>query len=352
MVTVFIDFDLPNKLKPKFHPDAIKVSNSSIKTWRKCKKEYYYKYILKLERKAAPAPLFKGSLIHEILEERINGRSWKRRMNKALDEFELLFEEEKTMYGDLPTELPIIMNGYDDYYKNDGLTYFELDGKKAEFDIYVPLDGKPLEESLLIYTGKIDAIAIDQSKRTWLMDHKSFSALPDENFRFTNQQMLLYAWAMEKMGLPIPAGVIWDYIRTKVPSKPELLKKGGMTKKKLDTTYKVYYDALIEAGLDPEEYADYLQGLEGRESNFYRRIYLPINKSMIKPVVDDLIETAKEIQYMTGLLHARSLDRHCTYCSFKMVCQSDLQGLDSEFILKSYFKKSTYHLNVDEEEEE
>jgi len=349
---VLIDFDLPEKLKPKLHPDAIRVSNSSIKTWRKCKKEYYYKFILKLEKKSVPAPLYKGKLIHELLEERINGGSWKRLMNKALVEFDKLFEEEKTMYGDLPYELPTIMNGYHDYYKNDGLRYLDVDGKKSEFSLYVPLDGKPLEESLLVYTGKIDAVAFDEANRVWLMDHKSFSSMPDENFRFTNQQVLLYAWGMEQMGMPIPDGVIWDYIRTKVPSKPELLKKGGMTKKKLDTTYNTYFDALIEAGLDPEDYGDYLDGLEGREANFYRRIYLPINRNMIQPVVDDLIETAKEIAYMTGLLQARSLDRHCSFCSFKMVCQSDLQGLDTEYILDAYFKKSTYHLNVDDKTEE
>lgn len=350
--TVFIDFDLPNRMKPKFREDAIKVSNSSIKTWRKCKKEYYYKFILKLEKKAAPAPLYKGKLIHEILEERIKGGHWRGLMRKKIDEYNGLFEEEKEMYGDLPTELPTIMEGYHDLYKNDGLEYFDLDGRRAEFDIYVALDGKPLEESLLIYTGKIDAIATDRDGRVWLMDHKSFTTLPDENFRFTNQQILLYAWAMELMDeYPKPDGVIWDYIRTKVPSKPELLKNGTMSQRQLDTTKKVYMDALVEAGLDPADYQDYLNKLEGREKNFYRRIYLPINNRMIEPVVNDLIETAKEIQALHDVVRARSLDRHCSFCSFKMVCQADLQGLDTEFILKSHFKKSSYHLNAEDEEE-
>lgn len=349
--TVFIDFDLPNQMKPKFHPDAVKVSNSSIKTWRKCKREYFYKFVMKLEKKAKPAPLYKGSVIHEILEERIEGRSWKMKMNQILEEFDKLFDEEKDEYGRLDLELPTIIEGYHHLYKNDGLEYLDIDGKKAEHDIYVALDGKPIEESLLVYTGKIDTIALDSEGRTWLMDHKTFSSMPDENFRFTNQQILLYAWAMEKMGLPKPDGVIWDYIRTKVPSKPDLLKNGTMTKKQLDTTYKVYYDALVENDLDPDDYQDYLDNLKGREGNFYRRIYLPINEAMIEPVVEDLIETAKEIAVLHDITKARNLDRHCTFCSFRMVCQSDLQGLDTDFILNQYYAKSTYHLNVESEEE-
>src|SRR5690606_31309652 len=57
--------------KQEINPNAVRVSNSSIKTWRKCKREYYYKFILKLEKKRAPAPLYKGKIIHELLEARI-----------------------------------------------------------------------------------------------------------------------------------------------------------------------------------------------------------------------------------------------------------------------------------------
>lgn len=332
----------------EINPDAIRISQSSIKTWRKCKREYYYKFVEGLERKHSPAPLYKGSIIHEILEARINGEDWRQVMEEHLLEYDKLFDEEKILYGDLRNDLPIIMEGYDKKYKDEDLVYFEKDGKRAEFAFSIPLDGKSIEETEIIFRGKIDAVAQDSQGRVWLMDHKTFSRIPDENFRFANQQVLLYAWAMPQAGFPKPDGMLWDYIRSKPPAIPHELKSGGLSKaKSIDTTPEVYLEKIHELGLDPADYEDILSKLEANEESFYRRIYTPIRESMIYPVVADLLETAKEIQALAGVSKARSLDRHCSYCSFRSLCQTELQGLDTEYILKAEYQPSTYHLVAD-----
>jgi len=339
--------------KQEINPNAVRVSNSSIKTWRKCKREYYYKFILKLEKKRAPAPLYKGKIIHELLEARINGQDWRPLMEKYLKEFDGLLEEEKDLYGDLRKDLPIIMNGYERIYAEEDLQYYEKAGQRAEFHFSIPLDGKPLPETELVFQGKIDTIAKDSKERTWLMEHKTFKNLPDENFRFANQQAILYTWVMPQIGFPEATGVIWDYIRTKIPTEPQVLKSGKLSKaKKIDTTYDVYLQAILDNNEDPEEYQDILQQLKGNEINFYRRIHMPVRKAMVQPVVEDLIETAKEIKALHDVAKARSLDRHCTYCSFRSLCQAELQGLDTEFIMKAEYQPSTYHLNAEGEEEE
>lgn len=355
-----IDFSVPTEetntdeyVPPKLSPTAIRVSQSSINTWRTCRKQYYYKFIEKIERKTAPAPLYKGKIIHEVLEARINGQDWRSVMEEHLLEFDKLFKEEQLEYGDLRNDLPVIMEGYEKLYQDEQLEYLNLQGRRAEFDFAIPLDDLPVEESQLVYKGKIDSVAKDHLGRTWLVEHKSFKkSIPNEDFRFANQQALLYTWAMTQIGFPKADGVLWDYIRTKVPTVPELLKSGGLSKaQKIDTTYEVYLQAILDNKLDPADYEDFLESLKGREINFYRRIFLPVKESMINPIIKDLKDTAKEIKILSDISHTRNLGRHCSYCSFKSLCQAELMGADTEFIRKAEYRDSTYHLNNEEEED-
>src|SRR5690606_21992778 len=113
-----------------------------------------------------------------------------------------------------------------------------------------------------------------------------------------------------------------------------------------------------EHGLDPDDYEDILEHLRGNEHNFYRRIYLPIRENIIEPVIQDVINTAKEIYYLGELLKTRNLGKDCRICSFKQLCQVEIMGDDVEFIKKTQYRPSTYHVNaregeyVGEEEEE
>lgn len=349
-----------------------KISNSRVKKWNSCKRAHHYAFNEKIEKKAAPAPLYKGKIIHECIEDMIYGRDWNQTLEKYIEEYNKMFEEEKEQYGDLPNDLRTILQGYEKHYKDDGLTYLELNGKKAEHDFAIEIsrepclhcDGKGYDDNTkeacqkcggkgerpLFLVGKIDAVAQDKQGRVWLVEHKSFKNLPSEDFRWTNQQATLYTWVMPQIGFPKPAGVIWDYIRTKVPAKPELLKSGGLSKRKnIDTTRDVYLETIHEYGLDPNDYQDILDYLEGSEDNFYRRIYLPTRENIIKPIVDDVINTAKEIYYLGETLKTRNLGRDCSFCAFKTICQTEIMGGDAEFVKRTEYRPSTYHVVAEEE---
>ena len=379
--SITIDFsNLVQALETKNYqaPDlsfGVKVSNSRVKKWNSCKRAHHYAFNEKIEKKAPPTALYKGKIIHECIEDMIYGRDWTKTLNKYIDEYNKMFEEEKEQYGDLPNELRIIMEGYEKLYKDDGLEYLELNGKRAEHDFAIEIAREPclhcengfnpqLDEECtkcggtgqrpIFLVGKIDAVARDREGRVWLVEHKSFKNLPDENFRWTNQQASLYTWVMPQIGFPKPDGVLWDYIRTKVPRVPEPLKSGkGLSKSKnIDTTYDTYYQAIIDNGFDPADYEDILEHLKGNEINFYRRIYLPTRDSIIKPIVDDVINTAKEIYYLGETLKTRNLGKDCSFCSFKQICQVEIMGGDSEFIKKSEYRPSSYHVVAEESGEE
>src|SRR5690606_18185499 len=131
------------------------------------------------------------------------------------------------------------------------------------------------------FTGKIDAVAETPDSRVWLTEHKTHQRFPDEHVRFSNFQAVMYCWVLPEIGFPSPDGVLWDYIRTKPPTVPDLLVNGGLSKRKnIDTTPEVYLKAIKEHGLNPADYQDMLELLKGKEESFYKRVFLPAPKSI------------------------------------------------------------------------
>lgn len=310
----------------------LKISQSRIKLWRRCRYAHHLRYNLNIDKKKASLPLVRGKIIHEMIEARINDQSWKPILLKHTKEYNKMFSEEKAEFGDLPTELLRMMKGYERKYQNDTLEYLEKDGKRAEFLFEIEIAHN------IVFEGLIDTVPMDENGRVWVMEHKTHKAIPSESARFTDLQTTFYCWVLPQIGFPKPTGVLWDYIRTKTPTIPEMLKKGGLSKKQIDTNFETYFHAILKNGLNPYDYIDMLVKLKSRPDGFYRRIFFPAPVTIMKPLVDDLIETAKEIQVLGEFSKSRNITKDCSWCSYYSLCQAELRGLDSEFILKTEFK--------------
>ena len=167
-----------------------------------------------------------------------------------------------------------------------------------------------------------------------VLTHNTHKVIPDEDKRFSDLQTVLYYWALNQNGTHTD-GVLWDYLRTKPPTVPELLKKGGLTRRKdLDSDYETYLKAIIDNGLDPQDYQVELERLKGNV--FFKRVYLPNpHKDLVANVVDDFFETAREIENSTAKDRNSGFD--CTNCSFFNLCQAEFRGLDGSFIKKQMF---------------
>lgn len=323
------------------------ISWSKWRTWLRCKRKYWYRYKLRLIRRRPEVPLLRGRIIGECLDARSNDQSWGPILAKYQKEFGRLFDEEREEYGDLIGDCKSIIARYAQRYENDGLSYIELPSKdktRKPYEIAVRVDlGNDLE-----FLAYIDKVVQDPQDRVWVMDHKSHKNIPDENNRFSDLQLVLYVWGLDRCDYDIPGvtGVIWDYLRTKVPTVPEILKSGALTRRKdLDTDYQTYMNAILENGLDPQQYSEELQRAKANESSFFHRVTLPKPpKVMMEQVVDDLRNTATEIKYLSDKLKTRTMDRTCAQCSYFTLCHSELRGLDSEFVKKSeYIEKGDDH---------
>jgi len=314
----------------------LKVSNSKIKTWRRCPNSYYYKYVEKIEPKKKKAALMKGSIIHDMIEGWLNEDDWESPLKKYKKEYDKLFKEEKDEYGDIINDMQTVMTGYVNRWKDEELDYIERNGVRTEHEIEVDL-----VPGRIILTGIIDRIGIDQRDRVWYVESKSFKQkLPKEDIRYADLQTSIYSWGGPLAGLPEPTGIMWDYIRSKPPTIPELLKKGGLSKaKKIDTTYEVYLQEIRRHGLEVQDYADILEDLRTRPDSYYRRMYRPHPKEMIKPLLRDLKQSALEIEALGETSRVRNLNRECGWCDYNSVCMAELKGLDSEFIKQKDYKE-------------
>lgn len=314
--------------------DMITVSHSRIKTWRRCQMQHHYRYYQWLRRKSNAIPLFVGTGVHAMLEAQVVRGDWKTEMESFRSDFNRMFQEEKAELGDIPTEVEGIVKRYFQKYSDDGLSYIPRHrGLRAEIPITVDLDNHTR------FIGFVDNFPQDSEGRNWVMDHKTCKTIPNEESRFADLQLLLYVWLLPQLGYPRPDGVIWDYIRKKPPSVPELLKNGTISKAaKIDTTYETYMST-VESLLGKDklpEYEDFASTLKGRDERFYRRIYLPSPpKEMVGNVVEDIMSSSREIRNLGPNAKVRNMTKDCNFCSYYNLCQAEVRGLDTEYIRKT-----------------
>lgn len=313
------------------------VGYSMVRSYRRCPRQYKYKYIQHLQRKRPPSPLIRGTILHEMLNARAL-RSMRKPtrtppsiLNGYADKFTELFREEREEYGEnFIEDIHRVWDGYERTYENDGWKY-----EASEEEIVTELNNN------IIYKGHLDKRIIWRDRR-WIVDHKSHKTIPDETNRFNQYQILLYLWCYNR---EVPKanraeGLIWDYLRTKPPTIPERLKSGELTQRaNLDTDYFTYVQELKRLRLDPKPYANYLNSLKQKSpTKFYLRVPLPEpSREMTMSVVDDFKQTAKEMKEASGF--PRHMDRACSYCEYYRLCSAELRGLDHKFIEKTEFEE-------------
>lgn len=315
--------------------ELIELSFSKYKTFHRCKKKYNYKYIQKLQSKKKSRPLTTGSWIHECLESYYKTGKWKKGFNKYKKElWDNMFEEEQVEYQDIMNTVEDIMKRY---VKQDKIRDKEkIIAVEQDFKIQIP--GTPV-----VLVGKIDLIT-QNDLGIWVYDHKSAKKVPDEEFRLMDYQLSLYYFIVSTIrkhlgidkSIPV-VGVKFNYIRTKLPNKPELLKKGGLTRRKdLDCDYDTYLEAIIENDLDEDDYQEELSRCKTKR--FFETRTLPKSNTMVRNIILEMHSTGDSI-FLKNYGMSRNVTKDCAWdCEYKSLCLSELHGHDVSFILETEFE--------------
>jgi hypothetical protein len=315
----------------------VRVSHSRVKTWRRCEKQFEYKYVQGLRTKSKNKNLEMGSWIHELLMYYRDGQDWLKKHRELEREFNTYFEEEREMLGhDMPEQCLRLMRSYiRQYGKADKRDYTVID---TEMDEVITLPNG-LEVNVII-----DLIVEDKRGGLWGWDYKTRTKFDHKDIILLDPQYSLYYDAMEIMDYKKMRGFIVDEIRKKAPTVPKLLKSGGLSKaKNIDTDVWTYMAAIREQGENPDNYAAILQHIAtNQRERFYRRTFIPKDPPVLNRVRRELIESAREIENKAKRRHpvySRSVDNSCMFmCDYRDICIIDLHGGDTDQMKKMKFE--------------
>ena len=305
---------------------GIRFSNSKIKTYQRCQRQYHYKFVQELAPNFTALPLKRGLWLHELLEAKYIQGDWRPRLKELIkNEWKPLFDEEKEKYGNLPSEVRRIMMSYEYQWKEEDAGLIVI---AAEQEVEVPM---PHGHTMVF---RFDLIVENEFGR-WLVEHKSHKSYPSDDYRFLDVQAKKYVWGLNKTGeFGVIQGILWNYLRTVPPTIPKLKLDGTPSKARINTDYLTYRKFLRDNDLDPDDYRDVLSNLKKR-NDFFRRDYVPAPKKVVERLVREAVITADQIEM--GVKPIRSIDRSCDWCGFKDACIAALYGGDEEMILKTKY---------------
>lgn len=330
--------------RAKQKSSVVVVSQSRVKSWRTCSRQHYNKFTLMLERKVTSRPLKFGTIIHEMLEALNSGQDPFKVLKRVEKENKKLFNAERELYGDIVEDARIIFEAYLDWYSKDPLHYIKWAGRTAEHHFEIDLAPG------IIFDGTIDALVRRMPDRLrFIADHKTFARLPSEDERWRNLQSAVYLRAAQMLGMRPFHGVVWNYIKSKPPTRPNVNKDGSLSIQRIDTLPAVVQQVIEQQGLDPTE-EKCVTALERAEENvpsYFRRDFVPVNEKVVDKVFGDFVATANEIAEDEAKPKAKRkkvmcIDRHCGWCDFNRLCSVELTGGDVDYVRRKEYGKSTY----------
>lgn len=307
------------------------LSFSGISSWKKCRQSYYYSRVLNLQKKTSPLALKRGSVIHTLLETYLKGKDWMKEVTKYQKQYDQLTDVEKLYYGDLPNECQRIMEGYIEHWKDYPV-------KTVAVEVAFGMDGvQPLEVIPGVFLkGRIDWLFRDH-RGLWVCDHKTVGReIPDEAYRLQDLQTIIYSRALPLLGFPKPVGCMFDYLKTKTPPAPKMLKNCGLSKaKKFSTDYRTFLKAIHDNNLKEEDYVEQLE--IAKRNMYYARKYIAKPKTLADNLLKELEIINLEIKYLKNFPY-RNLCRDCKNCSYMALCTAEVLGLDTDFIMKTEYE--------------
>lgn len=305
------------------------VSQSKVKTWRRCRYAYHLRYVEKLRKKTVSRPLYFGRLIHSAIELHANGDDWEDALDVDLTK-EKLFAGEREMYEEAIETARIILTEYFLHWEDRDLVYLRRKGKASEHEFEVEIaDG-------IVAVGKIDAFAKAKGMR-WIVEHKTFTKVMNDDQRWRNLQSAVYVRVVDMLGWPSVEGLCWDNVRSKAPARPEVLKSGKLSQRQIDTLPTAIYETLKELELDKRDFQHMIEGAVKNRAEYFKRMFTPTKPQVVDMVFDDFVETAREMSELHGKVKSRNIERHCDWCDYESICRAELQGSDADYVREREF---------------
>lgn len=186
--------------------------------------------------------------------------------------------------------------------------------------------------------GRGDGVVEDAYGDYWVLEHKT-TAVMDTQRLILEEQPGVYQWAMaQELGHEIK-GTIFNFLRKKIPARPQTLVAGGLSQRSnIDTTYEVYMACLKEAGEDPAEYEELLTRLKDRGNTFFLREQVVRSPNELDRLITRIQKVAEEMISPSLQIYASPDILKCKMCTMQGPCIALNDGSDYQFILGSQYR--------------
>lgn len=301
---------------------VLTVSKSKRECWDQCKRKFHYRYNEGIEVIKKPRPLDFGTVVHTAIELDGLGKDW----TVVLDECS----------EDIVDEVEIILIEYFRFYR------------KEPFE-YVIVDGNPVVEYAFKYeykkdkfaTGKIDGL-VHYKGEIALLEHKTFTNPPMAKSRWKDYQTGIYGKLCPEIGLPQPTRILWNFICSKAPTAPSILKDGKVSKAQIFTLPLKVVETLNPLGYKQSEYADLLESAKENRNNYFFRRDDKIHDTIATNLWEQFIDCNRHIYADYTNLSYMNIGRHCDWCEYCDLCATELTGGDVDYIRRKKYRKRQY----------
>ena len=151
-----------------------------------------------------------------------------------------------------------------------------------------------------------------------------------------------YLWPMDIEEGDIIQGVLYTFLRKKIPSIPKTLKAGGFSiAKNIDTTIEVWEKTLRDAGEDPDSdhYRDFTLRLRGKGNTFFHREEVHRGKKELDLLMTRVFWTAVDMINPKTVMYPSPDPMKCRICPMQGPCIALNTGADYKFVLEENFRR-------------
>lgn len=346
---------------------------SDVKLFKACRRKWDWASPLRrdLEPNVPYMPFFTGRAVHYCLE------MYYRSNVPLLESLSKFLHNERAAMGDLwPQEeaqvseqidlLVGVLQHYEVWTENmqdagkwadDNLEFIAL-----ETPFTVPLRNHRGQKSRkIVLSGRMDGVVRVKSDNTvWIWEIKTTRSIKELQRSLANDpQTGAYIYAAQQLFKVEPQGVLYNVLRKKVPTEPEVTTSGLLTRRtNLDTTAAAYVAAIRKHHPDWsreliwETYGGTISSLFEQGNSFFARIPVRRTTSEIQTLTYDLWSVAQEMTSMKTPIYPNESWLTCNFCPFRAPCLAMNAGSDVEFILANEYRKRVQALSWRAYEEE
>lgn len=198
------------------------------------------------------------------------------------------------------------------------------------------------------FRGTLDWVAMDERGHVWLWDFKTRKALKSREYDALQIQAPCYQFLLKETLNVELVGTVTYQIRAAVRKRPKMNTRKtkqpngttalGMSRAAITTDWPTYRQALLDNGLDPDEYLDMKDKLPAsmdRPELYYRG---PRETAEVWNTVLDTVDMM-EAAHRDGKFPRNINPFTCGGCSHRSYCEADLRDEDLEALEQSEYMR-------------